>query len=85
MLGFLVAFWATPAMSEGHLLFAAASTGYILVATLGLEERDLERYLGEPYLRYRREVPAFVPRPGRVAPATRHATHDPDALSEPAR
>ncbi len=69
MTGFLVAFWATPDMSWGHLLFAGASTGYILLATLALEERDLERQLGEPYRRYRREVPAFLPRPGRVAQA----------------
>jgi protein-S-isoprenylcysteine O-methyltransferase Ste14 len=73
MLGFLLAFWAAPAMSEGHLLFAVASTGYIVVATLGFEEKDLERYIGEPYRRYRRQVPAFIPRPGRVAPATRGA------------
>ena len=78
MVGFIVAFWATPLMSFGHLLFAGAATGYILVGTLAFEERDLERYLGEPYRRYRQEVPAFIPLPGRVAdavgPEGEHAT-----------
>jgi protein-S-isoprenylcysteine O-methyltransferase Ste14 len=86
MLGFMVAFWATPTMSVGHMFFALASTGYIVVATLGLEERDLEQYLGEPYRRYRQEVPAFLPRPGRVAAATRPSDErDPYASPEPAR
>jgi len=64
MLGFMIAFWATPEMSVGHLVFAATSTGYILLATLTLEERDLLAYIGEPYRRYRARVPAFVPRIG---------------------
>lgn len=62
MLGFLIAFWAAPAMSVGHLLFAAVVTAYVLVA-LQLEERDLVAELGEAYVNYRKRVPMLLPLP----------------------
>jgi len=70
MAGFLIAFWATPRMTVGHLLFALATTGYILLA-LQLEERDLVRAFGDRYESYRSRVPMFVPRPALGATASK--------------
>lgn len=62
MVGFLIAFWATPMMTQGHLLFAAVVTAYVLVA-LQLEERDLLAYHGETYSAYQRQVRMLLPLP----------------------
>ena len=79
--GWALSFWATPTMTVGHLLFAGFLTAYMALAAL-IEERDLVTHFGGQYEEYRRNVPRYVPRLGRIAglpaePASRLAGDDP--------
>jgi len=62
MFGFILAFWAAPVMSVGHLFFAIMTTGYIVFGTW-IEERDLVAAFGDGYRDYQREVRGLVPLP----------------------
>lgn len=61
MLGFLIAFWATPVMTLGHLLFSIVTTLYIFIAVKYLEEKDLRKFIGKEYEIYQKEVPMIIP------------------------
>jgi protein-S-isoprenylcysteine O-methyltransferase Ste14 len=62
--GWIMSMWGTPSMTTGHLLFAAGLTTYILIA-IRYEERDLVKYLGDDYVRYKEKVPMIIPTVGK--------------------
>ncbi len=62
-LGWLIAFWVTPQMTQGHLLFSILSSAYIFMA-IPFEERDLMQILGDDYRRYREHTSMIIPLPG---------------------
>ena len=72
-LGVLLAVWATPAMTVGHLLFSAVITGYILIG-IQLEEHDLIQQFGDQYRRYRQHAAMLVPLPAASSPVRRTPT-----------
>jgi len=79
-IGWGLAFWATPTMTAGHLLFAVVLTLYMGLATL-VEERDLIAHFGEQYLHYRQHVPRFFPRL-RSRRSARFTTDKPEPIAD---
>jgi methanethiol S-methyltransferase len=81
-LGFLIAFWMTPLMTLAHLVFALATTAYIVLA-IQFEEKDLVAEHGSAYEQYRRTVPMLLPVVGRLrpTPATAQSAGELDGLA----
>src|SRR5262245_9861692 len=77
--GWALAFWATPTMTLGHLLFAGTLTLYMAIAAL-FEERDLVGYFGDSYRAYQRRVPMFIPRVGSGGAAPAEALSGPTSV-----
>src|SRR5690348_17532414 len=69
-IGWLTIFWAAPTMTVAHLVFALATTAYILIA-IQLEEHDLVDAFGDTYVSYRRSTPMLIPRLWRRREAPR--------------
>jgi protein-S-isoprenylcysteine O-methyltransferase Ste14 len=78
--GWAIAFWSAPTMTAGHLLLAAALTGYMLVAVI-FEERDLVAHFGHRYEEYRRRVPMFIPLPGTGVESNREPQTESENLA----
>ena len=77
--GWIIAFWATPRMSVGHLVFAVGTATYILIA-IQLEERDLVGVFGETYEEYQQRVPMLLPiskRKKKEMQSSAHSTQTP--------